>query len=176
MSNRALIVKRLRPDAVLPFRGTPDSVGYNLCLPTESESVFIHFGEPALIKLGFALVIPAGYYGRIAPHSDLVVKMGVGVMSEVIDAGNRGEICIVLVALKAQSLVKLEPGAAVAQLILERADVLPVVEGEIDRNVFCDSDAPGTSNSAAGKECCGEIAIIKKDRAAEWVTDIKDLY
>ena len=53
--------------------------------------------------LCFAIEIPEGYYGRIAPRSGLAVKKGLDVMAGVIDSGYRGEIKVLLINLNPSS-------------------------------------------------------------------------
>jgi dUTP pyrophosphatase len=61
-----LRVRRLRPDAVLPRRATPGSVGYDLFLPSTVHDVTLHGQRPEQFHLGIAVTIPEGCYGRIA--------------------------------------------------------------------------------------------------------------
>jgi dUTP pyrophosphatase len=70
------------------------------------------------VRTGLAVSIPAGFYGRVAPRSGLAVRHGLDVLAGVIDADYRGEILCALVNHGEESF-EIEPGARVAQLIIE---------------------------------------------------------
>ncbi len=114
MSER-LHFKRLHPEARLPVRGSAGAAGLDLCAV---ERVTIEPGGRAAVRTGLAVAIPRGFYGRVAPRSGLAVRHGLDVLAGVIDSDYRGEILCALVNLGREPF-EVEPGARVAQLIIE---------------------------------------------------------
>jgi dUTP pyrophosphatase len=108
--------KRLHPQARLPTRGSALAAGLDLYAV---ERVTLQPGERAAVRTGLAVAIPEGFYGRVAPRSGLAVRQGLDTMSGVIDSDYRGEILCVLINLGGAP-VEIEPGARIAQLIIER--------------------------------------------------------
>jgi dUTP pyrophosphatase len=129
MASSVLLFQRLRRDAVLPTRGTAGAIGLDL------YACGHHVIEPMerrLVPIGFALAIPPGYYGRVAPRSGLAVRSGLDVLAGVIDSDYRGELAVVLINFGTDR-VALQPGDRVAQLIMERAEQFEpaeIAEGE----------------------------------------------
>jgi deoxyuridine 5'-triphosphate nucleotidohydrolase len=126
-------VKRLHEDAVLPQKGTPQSAGFDL---SSVENVSLYPGERKLIQTGWAIAVPEGTYGRVAPRSGLALKFGIDVMAGVIDKDYRGPLGVILVNLS-QDIFKIKVGDRIAQLILEKIeDCLSVEEVEtLDQTV-----------------------------------------
>ena len=114
MSER-LNFKRLHPEARLPERGSAGAAGLDLCAV---ERLTIEPGGRAAVRTGLAVAIPRGFYGRVAPRSGLAVRHGLDVLAGVIDPDYRGEILCALVNLGREPF-EVEPGARVAQLIIE---------------------------------------------------------
>lgn len=108
--------KRLHPGAKLPTRGSALAAGLDLY---SVERVALQPGARAAVRTGLAVAIPEGFYGRVAPRSGLAVRQGLDTMSGVIDSDYRGEILCVLVNL-GDAPIEIEPGARVAQLIIEK--------------------------------------------------------
>lgn len=123
-----LLVKRLHPAAVVPTYGSDGAIGLDL---TAVQAYVLEHGEVAAIGTGLAFAIPPGYYGRIAPRSGLAAKKGVDVLGGVIDEDYRGEVKVLLTSHLKHHGTVIEKGDKIAQLILERADRLPVQEAEI---------------------------------------------
>ncbi|MDT5158855.1 MAG: dUTP pyrophosphatase [Acidobacteriota bacterium] len=110
-----LYFKRLHTEAKLPARGSAQAAGLDLCAV---ERVTIPPGGRAAVRTGLAVSIPVGFYGRVAPRSGLAVRHGLDVLAGVIDADYRGEILCALVN-HGEEPFEIEPGARVAQLIVE---------------------------------------------------------
>ena len=129
------LFKRLNAEAVLPKRGTADAAGMDLYACFNPEIVAAsHYGvmadtlengvmvEPmarVAIPTGWAVMLPKGTYGRVAPRGGLAVKQGIDTMAGVIDRDYRGEIIACLVNL-GNEYVLLRNGDRVAQLVLEK--------------------------------------------------------
>lgn len=128
-----LLVKKLNPTAIIPTRGTPESIGLDLYAcqkPGEYYSQYeVRHGEVTKIHTGIAVKIPPGYYGRIAPRSGLAASNGIQILAGVIDSDYRGEIIVLATRAVTWGVPKLFlEGERVAQLILERADLIDVQE------------------------------------------------
>lgn len=108
-------IKLLDPRAKPPERARPDDAGADLF---SVEHLDVAPGCRRVIKTGISVAIPTGYYGRVAPRSGLAVKKGADVLAGVVDAGFRGEICVVLINL-GQEWFEVKPGDRIAQLIIE---------------------------------------------------------
>lgn len=122
-----LLIKRLSEDTPIPVRATPGSIGYDVFACLLQQGHVIPTGCRSLIPLGFAMHPPAGTYGRLAPRSGLAHKQGIHVMAGVIDPDYRGEVHVLLLNTGDQP-VYIKHGDRIAQLILERAVIAPVVE------------------------------------------------
>jgi len=125
----SLRVKRLVPEARLPERATDGAAGYDL-FALEDTTIL----GRAVVRTGIAVVIPAGYYGRVAPRSGLAVKHRIDVCAGVIDSDYRGEIGVVLSQGNGWTpSYTVKAGDRIAQLILEKIATPPVEEvGDLD--------------------------------------------
>jgi len=98
-----------------PQKGLSLKAGHDLY---SIENILIRANNRALVKIGLAIAVPEGTYGRIAPRSGLATK-GITVDVGVIDADYRGEVKVLRVNHgKLDYEVKL--GERIAQLIVER--------------------------------------------------------
>ena len=124
-----LKVKLLTKGAILPTRGSKLAIGLDLYADLKGAEYKLHIPSHTRLQVhtGVSVAIPAGHYGRIAPRSGLAWKHGINVMAGVIDADYRGELIVILYNTNALTFV-VDHGDRVAQLILERADLLPVVQ------------------------------------------------
>ena len=123
MSNK-LFVKRLNENAVLPTRGSREAAGLDIYAITDT---YILPFSTNLVPTGISLMIPYGYYGRIAPRSGVSVKTGLIVNAGVIDSDYRGEIKIIF-QNPTNEHKELKKGEKVAQLIIEKIALLDVEE------------------------------------------------
>lgn len=111
-----LQVRRLRPSAKLPTRGSVGAAGYDLY---SDEDATIVPGGRYLVSTGIAIRCPDGTYGRIAPRSGLAVKHGLDTGAGVVDADYIGEVKVLLFN-HGSTEVKISSGDRIAQLILEQ--------------------------------------------------------
>ncbi len=111
-----LSFKKLDARAVLPARGSLLSAGLDI---SAIEDVVIEPKQRAVVRTGLAVAIPEGYYGRIAPRSGLAAKVGLDVLSGVIDADYRGEI-LCLLYNTGDDTIRLPAESKVCQLIIEK--------------------------------------------------------
>ncbi|HXD33189.1 MAG TPA: dUTP diphosphatase [Pyrinomonadaceae bacterium] len=108
--------KRLDPSAVLPTRGSVAAAGLDLY---SIEDISIAPRQRILARTGLAIAVPEGFYGRVAPRSGLAMKMGLDVLSGVIDADYRGEIGCLLYNTGDEP-IELAKGSKICQLIIEK--------------------------------------------------------
>lgn len=107
--------KPLRRDAVLPKRAKSGDAGLDLFMPDDGLPVFVEPGEVCRVALGYAVEIPLGYEGRIAPRSGYAMRYGVQVLGGVIDSGYRDELIVLLTSLVPYTI---PAGKAVAQMVV----------------------------------------------------------
>ena len=92
-----IVVKKLRPNAVMPTYGSAWAAGADLYACLEAP-VIIAPGKTVLIPTGLAMEIPVGFAGLIYARSGLSVKRGLAPANKVgvIDADYRGEFMVAL--------------------------------------------------------------------------------
>jgi len=121
----ALHVTKLVPNAILPARSTDGAVGYDLF---STDAYVVLPGRRIVVSTGISVQLPPGTYGRIAPRSGLAVKHGLDTLAGVIDPDYTGEVKVVLQNLDSQQPFVIRPGYRIAQLILEKCEIVEVVE------------------------------------------------
>jgi len=136
--NQIIEIKLLFEDVKLPTRGSDYAAGIDLTahsfsriwegeiVPLVDDSIIIPPQGRCLVKTGLAIVVPEGYYGRVAPRSGLALMNGIDIGAGVIDADFRGEVGIVLFNLGSEPF-EVKKGERVAQLICERI-VIPTIK------------------------------------------------
>ena len=84
--------------------------------------------ETRLIHTGIKVEIPKGYEGIVRPRSGLSLKTGLRVANSpgTIDAGYRGEVCVVMTNLSEKAF-KISAGDRIAQFTIKK-----VLEFEIE--------------------------------------------
>lgn len=121
--------KKLRPDAIVPTKGTEHSAAWDLYLPKNKKNkVHMWRNDPKCVGLGFAMEIPVGYYGLIAIRSSLgkqgiILTNGVG----IVDSDYRGEWKLLVTNIGQVERI-LMPGDRVAQLILRKLEDCTIEE------------------------------------------------
>ena len=121
---KAVLAKRLHPDAILPEHKTVLAAGYDL---TPCQAFSLNPSEQQLIDTGLALAIPEGYYGQLAPRSSLALK-GLSVEGGVIDADYRGPIKIILRNQSTETFQFKLGDKPVAQIIFIKIDTPEIQE------------------------------------------------
>lgn len=124
MSLECLRIVKISDDATIPSRATPDSIGYDLHSARDS---FVKAHGQSTIPTDLQIGIPSGHYGRVAPRSGLTVKHFIDVGAGVIDPGYRGPLGVVLFN-HSDIDFPIKKGDRIAQLILERASMVDVIE------------------------------------------------
>jgi dUTP pyrophosphatase len=122
-----LLIQKLRPDAVLPARGTAASTGFDLyaCLdaPLTLRPV------PQLVPTGIAIEAPVGFDAQVRPRSGLSLK-GVGVAFGTIDADYRGEVLVTMWTFGALESYEIHHGDRIAQLVVTTLPAVSLREVE----------------------------------------------
>jgi dUTP pyrophosphatase len=90
-----LEIKRIRPEAKLPFYANPGDAGMDICA---AEDVFIKPGQCVAVSTGLILNIPEGYEVQIRPRSGLSFKTRLRIPNSpgTIDSGYKDELKILL--------------------------------------------------------------------------------
>ncbi len=121
---------RLHPDARLPTRAHPGDAGVDLYA---LEECVLQAGARASLRTGIAVEIPDGQAGLVLPRSGLAARHGIALVNApgLIDAGFRGELCVLLLNTDRVHPHTIATGDRIAQLVLVDAhapDVLEVSE------------------------------------------------
>lgn len=110
---------------MIPTYATPGSAGLDLwaqyIIPdtgVKCETVWIDQNDFELLDTNVRVLIPKGYYGRIAPRSS-ISKLGLMINAGVIDSDYRGEIKIMIQNCSYQG-IHLSLDKPIAQLIIEK--------------------------------------------------------
>jgi len=149
----AITFEPLHADVVPPVRQTDESAGYDVHAYLNSRSVSVRCGESgevaqrraegghlelapgdvALVPTGFKARVPPGYEAQVRIRSSIAFKRGLILPNApgTIDADYPDEWLIMMKNASAQS-VAIKHGERVAQVILNRVEVLPWVEGKVD--------------------------------------------
>ena len=102
----------------LPEYATSYSAGMDLRANID-EPVELKPLERKLIPTGLFIELPEGYEAQIRPRSGLAIKKGITVLNSpgTIDADYRGEVCIILINLSAETFV-INDGERICQMIV----------------------------------------------------------
>ncbi|HEY6038150.1 MAG TPA: dUTP diphosphatase [Kofleriaceae bacterium] len=121
-----VLVKKLRPDAVVPQYQTAGAAGLDLCAAID-EPITIQPRARAAISTGLAMAIPEGYEGQIRPRSGLALKHGITCTNApgTIDCDYRAAVTVLLINHGSEPFT-VEPGHRIAQLV-----IAPVVQAEL---------------------------------------------
>lgn len=104
----------------LPAYETKQSAGMdiraNLDTPIELAPL-----QRCLVPTGLYISLPQGFEAQIRPRSGLAIKKGITLLNTpgTIDADYRGEICVILINLSAETFV-IEDGERIAQMVIAR--------------------------------------------------------
>ena len=148
------MVELLHEDAQLPRRATEGSAGYDLfayvrnrrvrCsdgvkqweLETRADEVSSWLELPpaamALVPLGFKARLPKGYEAQVRPRSGTTFKRGLQIPNApgTIDADFPDE-WMVLVRNPHAHPIRIDHGERIAQMVLQRYEVLPFARGDV---------------------------------------------
>ena len=117
MLNVQIINKSKHP---LPANATELSAGMDI-RANLNESISLAPMQRCLVPTGLYIALPEGFEAQVRPRSGLAIKKGITVLNSpgTIDADYRGEVCIILVNLSAETFV-IEDGERIAQMVIAR--------------------------------------------------------
>lgn len=117
MLNVQVINKSKHP---LPAYATGLSAGMDLRANLD-EPISLAPMQRCLVPTGLYIALPAGFEAQVRPRSGLAIKKGITVLNSpgTIDADYRGEVCVILVNLSAETFV-IEDGERIAQMVIAR--------------------------------------------------------
>jgi dUTP pyrophosphatase len=112
-----LKVTKLHISAVIPTRAHPGDAGLDLY---SIEAAHIGPGERWSVGTGIAIEVPEMHAGLVLPRSGLAREHGITLVNSpgLIDAGYRGEVRVLLLNTDPAEIVRIEPGARIAQLVI----------------------------------------------------------
>ena len=151
----SLAVVRLDPGLPLPARAHHGDAGVDLHTAVD---VALAPGERALVPTGIAVAIPFGMVGLVHPRSGLAARVGLSIVNSpgTIDAGYRGEIKVALINLDPHKAIVLQRGDRIAQLLVQRVELPPLVEVES----FDEAGLADTSRGDGGHGSSGGHASL----------------
>lgn len=122
-----LAIVRLDPGLPLPSRAHDGDAGVDLY---SAEDVELAPGRRALVRTGVAVAVPFGMVGLVHPRSGLATRVGLSIVNSpgTIDAGYRGEIKVALINLDPAAPIVVHRGDRIAQLLVQRVELLELVE------------------------------------------------
>lgn len=117
MLNVQIINKSKHP---LPAYATGLSAGMDI-RANLNEPISLAPMQRCLVPTGLYIALPEGFEAQVRPRSGLAIKKGITVLNSpgTIDADYRGEVCIILVNLSAETFV-IEDGERIAQMVISR--------------------------------------------------------
>lgn len=142
-----VLIKKLRPDAVIPRYMTAHAAGLDLSAALD-EPIELAAGKRTAIPTGLAIKLPEGYEAQVRPRSGLAREHGVTLVNTpgTIDADYTGPL-IILVINHGDRPVRIEPGQRIAQMV-----IAPVVQAELAEV----SELPATARGAGGFGSTGQ--------------------
>jgi len=154
-STRApIVIELLHDDAQMPRRATEGSAGYDLfayvrgrrvrCSDAAriweaevsmSDDCFLELapGVMALVPLGFKARLPQGYEAQVRPRSGTAFKKGLAMPNSpgTVDSDYPDE-WMVIIRNAASAPVRIAHGERIAQMVLQRYEVLEFEEGAVE--------------------------------------------
>ena len=123
-------IKKLYPNARMPFYGTEFSAGADLCACL-NETVTLQPNETRMISIGIAAELPIGYAGLIFARSGLASKRGLAPANKVgvVDSDYRGEWFVPMLN-HSDVPQTIEPGERIAQLVITPYLTAKFIESE----------------------------------------------
>ena len=125
-------IQRLDPEIALPTRAHAGDAGADLCA---TEDITLEPGQRAVVGTGIAIALPEGTVGLVHPRSGLAARQGLSIVNSpgTIDAQYRGEIKVCLINLDRVSPIEITRGMRIAQLVIQRVELVDFVEvGQLD--------------------------------------------
>lgn len=139
-------ISKLKPNAILPTRGSAFAAGYDLyaCL---DEDVTVEAGTVAKIGTGLSVEVPNGYFGGIFARSGLATKQGLRPANcvGVADSDYRGEYIVALYN-DSDTAKTVRHGDRIAQLV-----ILPYLECEFEERELSETERGSGGFGSTGR-------------------------
>lgn len=155
-------IKRLTPDAVLPFRGSDGAAAWDItALDVKLNVVPTQGGarQPRAwwITTGLAVEIPSGYCMKIYARSGLATTNFLRLANDVaiIDSDYRGEIKLRMIADEGGQFIEPRSGMVIAQAMIEKVET--VTWKEVDE----------LSETSRGNNGFGSTTAVQADPTPE---------
>jgi len=151
-------IKRLTPDAILPFRGSDGAAAWDITaldvklnvVPTQGSA-----RQPRAwwITTGLAVEIPSGYCMKIYARSGLATTNFLRLANDVaiIDSDYRGEIKLRMIADEGGQFIEPKSGMVIAQAMIEKVET--VTWKEVDE----------LSETSRGNNGFGSTTVVQAD-------------
>ncbi|MBM3710969.1 MAG: dUTP diphosphatase [Actinobacteria bacterium] len=141
-----VLITQLDKGLPMPSYAKPGDAGADIY---SAIDITIEPGMRALVPTGIAIALSDGYAAFVHPRSGLAIKYGVGLVNApgTIDAGYRGEICVIVINHDQSESFEIKRGDRIAQLVfqrVERAEFVAVEE-------LPDSARGGTGFGSSGR-------------------------
>lgn len=123
-----LPVARLDPELPLPSYARPGDAGLDLL--AREDVLLAANGGRAVVPTGLVVAVPDGHVALVMPRSGLAARHGITCLNApgVVDAGYRGEVCVVLVNTDPSAPYQVRRGDRIAQLVVQPVVVAHLVE------------------------------------------------
>ena len=128
VDNIKLKIKKINPNAKVPFYATAGASGMDLYAANE-EPITLKPLERKLIPTGLQIELPKNYEAQIRPRSGLSIKHGITLINCVgtIDEDYRGEVCVPLVNLSSEEYT-ISKGDRIAQMVIQQVTKVIIEE------------------------------------------------
>ncbi|MEL6939774.1 MAG: dUTP diphosphatase [Cyanobacteria bacterium J06598_1] len=145
METATVNILKLHEAAVLPAYEHEDDSGMDLCAIAPQ---LIPPHTSALIPTGLALELPIGTEAQVRPRSGLALRHSITVLNTpgTVDAGYRGEICVILIN-HGKEPFQVETGMRIAQMV-----ITPVIRATLN-------EVSRLSDSLRGKGGFGSTGV-----------------
>jgi dUTP pyrophosphatase len=116
-----VLITQLDKELPMPSYAKPGDAGADIY---SAIDITIEPGMRALVPTGIAIALSDGYAAFVHPRSGLANKYGVGLVNApgTIDAGYRGEICVIVINHDQSESFEIKRGDRIAQLVIQRVE------------------------------------------------------
>lgn len=163
-TKKVLYFAKVKPDAVIPSKRKEDA-GYDLYANFEGQDIILKKGVPTLVGTGIASSFDPSYYLNCKHERGSTGKVGMSVLSGVVDSGYRGEIFVNLVAthktiiitkhmtevIEFENLIYYPYSKAIAQATLDIVPNVTVQEIDYDELLKISSERGTSKLGESGK-------------------------
>ena len=115
-------------DDLIPRKAHHDDAAFDLRARQDME---IPIGKPTLVPTGVYLELPIHYEAQVRPRSGMALKHAIGLLNSpgTIDAGYRGEICVITFNAGSEPFI-VHRGDRIAQMVINRSPEVEMIQVE----------------------------------------------